>query len=33
MTPRPFRLLPRLTRSPQLGWLYLRWGRRLWRLA
>lgn len=30
MSPRPFRWLPRFTRSPQLGWIYVRWGRRLW---
>jgi hypothetical protein len=28
MKPRPFRLLPRITRT-RMGWIYLRWGRRL----
>jgi len=32
MTPRPFRIVPRVTRTPQLGWTYLRWGRRLRRI-
>lgn len=32
MSPRPFRLVPRVTRTPQLGWTYLRWGRRLRRI-
>lgn len=29
MSPRPFAILPRITRT-RLGWTYLRWGRRLW---
>jgi hypothetical protein len=29
MRPRPFRLLPSVTRTP-MGWLYVRWMRRLW---
>ena len=34
MMPRraPFRLIPRVSRSEQMGWTYLRWGRGLWRL-
>ena len=33
MARRPFFLLPRVTRTPQLGWTYIRWGRRLWLVA
>jgi hypothetical protein len=29
MTRRPFAVLPRITRTP-LGWVYVRWARRLW---
>jgi hypothetical protein len=31
MDQRPFYWLPRLKRGA-LGWLYLRWGRKLWRI-
>ena len=31
MTPRPFFWVPRIKRD-MLGWVYLRWGRKLWRL-
>lgn len=30
--PPPFRLLPRLSRSAQLVWVYLRWGRSVRRI-
>jgi hypothetical protein len=30
---RPFYWIPRLSRgAPCLGWVYLRWGRKLWRV-
>jgi len=29
MTPRPFYALPRVYRGA-LGWVYVRWGRKLW---
>ena len=32
MTQRPFYWVPRIRRGA-LGWIYLRWGRKLWRLA
>jgi len=31
MGERPFFVVPRLRRGA-LGWMYLRWGRKLWRL-
>jgi hypothetical protein len=31
MTPRPFYILPRFKRGA-LGWIYIRWGRKLWML-
>jgi len=31
MAPRPFFVVPRFRRGA-LGWMYLRWGRKLWRL-
>jgi hypothetical protein len=31
MTPRPFYILPRFKRGA-LGWIYIRWGRKLWLL-
>jgi hypothetical protein len=31
MTPRPFCILPRFKRGA-LGWIYIRWGRKLWML-
>lgn len=30
--PPPFHLRPRITRSEQMGWTYLRWGRSLHRI-
>lgn len=32
MTRRPFTVMPRVTRTPALGWTYLRWGRSLRRI-
>lgn len=32
MSERPFYWIPRIRRGA-LGWIYLRWGRKLWRLA
>jgi hypothetical protein len=31
MKPRPFYILPRFKRGA-LGWIYIRWGRKLWML-
>jgi hypothetical protein len=31
MMPRPFYILPRFKRGA-LGWIYIRWGRKLWLL-
>jgi hypothetical protein len=32
MKRRPFAVIPRVSRTP-LGWVYVRWGRRLWLFA